>query len=85
MIWIYLAIYILGALFTGIFIYICIIKIYLEENSCIKFYDWLNVNGYDVKLFIISIFWVIVIPISIIIFLPIYYLIKRINKHYNIE
>lgn len=84
MIWTCLSIYILGALFTGIFTYIGIIKKYIKENSHIRFYHWLDVTGYYEKMLLITIFWFFVIPITIIIS-PIRYLIKRINKHYNIK
>lgn len=84
MIWICLSIYILGALFTGIYTYICIIKKYIKENSHVKFSHWFDVNHYDFTMSFIVIFWFIFIPMVIIIF-PIRYLIKRINKHYNIE
>lgn len=84
MFWICLSIYILGALFTGIFTYTVIIRIYIQEKSRVKFSYWLDCTDYVEKLIIISVFWFIIIPIAIIIS-PIRYLIKRINKHYNIE
>lgn len=84
MFWTCLSIYILGALFTGIFTYIGIIKKYIKENSHIRFYYWLDVTGCYEKILLITILWFFVIPITIIIS-PIRYLIKRINKHYNIE
>lgn len=84
MIWLYILIYFLGALFTGIYTYIGIIRKYLKEDSHVKFYHWFDVHDYDFNLMFISIFWFIFIPMTIIIS-PIGYLIKRINKHYNIE
>lgn len=84
MIWLYILIYFLGALFTGIFTYTVIIRIYIQENSRVKFSYWLDCTDYVEKLILISIFWFIIIPIAIIIS-PIMYLIERINKHYNIE
>ena len=83
MIWIYLFIYILGALFTGIFTYIVIIKEYIKENSHVKFSHWFDVHDYYGKIFFMAILWFIAVPIAIIIS-PIRYLIERINKHYNI-
>ena len=84
MIWICISIYILGALFTGIFTYIGIIRKYLKENSHVKFSYWLDNKEYLETISLTAIFWFIVVPMAIIMS-PIRYLIKRINKHYNVE
>ena len=78
-IWIYILIYFLGAILTGLCRYILLIKKYKKENSALKFSVW--IENYDFSIIII---WFIVLPVGIIIYL-ISKIIERINKHYNIE
>lgn len=79
---VYLVVYILGAIFTGILVYISLIKEYLKEQSTLKFSTWLE--DYDFAIIFSSIFWFVILPIMIIVY-PVTKIIKKINKHYNIE
>lgn len=79
---IYLIIYILGSVFTGLFVYILLIKKYLREQSSLKFSTWLE--AYDFAIISSSIFWFVILPIMIIVY-PVTKIIKKINKHYNVE
>lgn len=82
MIWLYIIIYFLGAVATGLWVYILLIKKYIKENSALKFGVW--IENYDFSITASSLFWFIVLPIGIIIKL-ISKVIERINKHYNVE
>lgn len=82
MIWIYILIYFLGAVITGLFVYISLIKTYIKENTALKFGVWFET--YKIHTYLSALFWFIVLPILIIIDL-ISKIIERINKHYNIE
>lgn len=82
LIWLYMLIYFLGAILTGLWVYILLIKKYLKENSALKFS--VLVENYDVSIAISGLMWFIVLPISFIVCL-ISKIIERIHKHYNIE
>jgi hypothetical protein len=82
MIWLYILIYCLGAVTTGLWVYILLIKKYLKENTALKFRVW--IEAYDSTIFASALFWFIVLPIGIIFYL-IKRIIERINKYYNIE
>lgn len=73
---VYLVVYILGSIFTGILVYISLIKKYLKEQSTLKFSTWLE--AYDFAIIFSSIFWFVVLPIMIIVY-PITKIIKK-NK-----
>lgn len=79
---VYLVVYILGAIFTGILVYISLIKKYLKEQSTLKFSTWLE--AYDFAIIFSSIFWFVILPIMIIVY-PVTKIIKKINKHYNLD
>ena len=81
-IWLYILIYFLGAILTGLCRYILLIKKYIKENSALKFGVW--VKDYDFRIIFSAIFWFIALPIEIIIEL-ISKIIEIINKHYNVE
>lgn len=82
MIWLYIFIYFLGAVGTGLYVYTFYVKEYVRIKSSIRFEIW--IETYEFKIFISALLWFIFIPITIILF-PIEYLAKRIKKHYNIE
>ncbi len=82
MIWLYILIYFLGAVATGLWVYILLIKKYIKENSALKFGVW--IEAYECIIYFSAPFWFIVLPIGIIIEL-ISKIIERINKHYNVE
>lgn len=82
MIWLYILIYFLGAVITGLLVYISLIKKYIKENTALKFGVW--IENYIPYIFIYALFWFIVLPIGIIPYL-IKIIIERINKHYNVE
>jgi len=82
MFWLYILIYCLGAVATGIWVYILLIKKYLKENNALKFSIW--IENYDFNITISVLFWFIILPIGIIIYF-ISKIIERINKHYNVE
>ena len=82
MIWLYILIYFLGAIITGICVYISLIKKYIKENTALKFGVW--IETYDFAIFASALFWFIVLPIGVILDL-ISKIIERINKHYNIN
>lgn len=82
MIWLYILIYFLGAVVTGLWVYILLIKKYKKENTALKFSVW--IESYDIIILLYALFWFIVLPIGIIIYL-ISKIIEIINKHYNVE
>ena len=82
MIWLYILIYFLGAVITGLSTYASLIEKYIKENSALKFSVWIEV--YYGLIFLSALFWFIVLPIGIILY-PIKRIVKRINKHYNVE
>ena len=82
MIWLFILIYLLGAVITGIWVYISLIKKYIKENTALKFSVW--IEDYDSTIFASALLWFIVLPIGIILYL-IKRIIERINKHYNVE
>lgn len=82
MIWLYILIYFLGAIITGICVYTFYVKEYKREKTAIKFSYWIE-NKYE-TIFMSSLFWVWLLLVFIIIY-PFKKIIERINKHYNIE
>jgi hypothetical protein len=82
MIWLYILIYFLGAIGTGLWVYILLIKKYKKENTALKFSVW--IESYDIIILLYALFWFIVLPIGIIV-TPIKRIVERINKHYNVE
>lgn len=82
MIWLYILIYFLGAVVTGLCVYISLIKKYIKEKSALKFGVW--IESYDTIIIFSALFWFIVLPIGIIVYL-INKITERINKYYNIE
>lgn len=86
MIWIYILIYFLGAIITGLCAYVYYIKEYIREKLPIIFRYWIK-NNYE-TMFISGLFWVVLVPVLIITY-PcekiIKKIIKRINKYYNVE
>lgn len=83
MIWIYILIYLLGAIGTGLLVYISLIKKYIKGKTALRFNIW--IEGLDFYYFYFSIvFWFIILPIDIIAYL-INKIIERIHKHYNID
>jgi hypothetical protein len=82
MTWLYILIYFLGAVVTGLWVYILLIKKYKKENTALKFSVW--IEAYDIIILLYALFWFIVLPIGIILYF-IKRIIERINKHYNVE
>lgn len=82
MIWLYILIYFLGAVVTGLCVYISLIKKYIKEKSALKFGVW--IETYEILIYLSALFWFIVLPIGIIVYL-INKITERINKYYNIE
>ena len=82
MIWLYILIYFLGAIGTGLWVYTLAVKKYIKENTALKFSVW--IETYVFTIFASALFWFIILPIGII-FYTIGRIIKRINKHYNID
>lgn len=82
MIWLYILIYFLGAVVTGLCVYISLIKKYIKEKSALKFGVW--IETYEILIYLSALFWFIVLPIGIIVYL-INKITERINKHYNIN
>ena len=82
MIWLYILIYFLSAIITGLCVYILLIKKYKKENTALKFSVW--IEAYEMIIYFSALFWFIVLPIGIIVYL-IKRIIERINKHYNVE
>lgn len=82
MAYLYILIYFLGAVMTGLWVYISLIKKYKKENTALKFGVW--IESYCSTILFSTIFWFIALPIWIIIYL-INRIIERINKHYNIK
>lgn len=80
--WLYILIYFLGAVATGLLVYILLIKKYIKENSALKFGVW--IENYDFIIIVSALVWFIAIPIGITIY-SISKIIERINKHYNVE
>lgn len=86
MIWLYILIYFLGAVVTGLCVYISLIKKYIKEKSALKFGVW--IETYEILIYLLALFWFIVLPIGVIVDLIskiIKRIIERINKHYNID
>jgi hypothetical protein len=82
MTWLYILIYFLGAVVTGLWVYILLIKKYKKENTALKFSVW--IEAYDIIILLYALFWFIVLPIGIILYF-IKRIIERINKHYNVD
>jgi hypothetical protein len=82
MTWLYILIYFLGAVVTGLWVYILLIKKYKKEKSALKFGVW--IESYDTIIIFSALFWFIVLPIGIILYF-IKRIIERINKHYNVD
>lgn len=83
MVWVYIFIYFLGAIITGLYVYTFYVKEYVRIRSSLKFDIW--IENYDFHIFTAALLWFILVPMQLIIIFPVRYLIKRINKHYNIE
>lgn len=81
MIWLYILIYFLGAIITGLCIYTSYVKEYKREKTAIKFSYWIE-DKYE-TIFMSSLFWAGTLPVFIITYL-LKKIIERINKHYNI-
>lgn len=81
-VFIYSLLYFLGAVATGLCVYILLIKKYLKENTALKFNIWIENYGFSIA--ISALFWFIILPIGIIAYI-ISKIIERINKHYNVK
>lgn len=82
MIWLCIFIYFLGAIITGLCVYTFYVKEYNRIKTKLEFKYWIE-SRYETIL-ILSLSWVILLPIGIIAYF-INKIIKRINKHYNID
>lgn len=82
MFWIYMIIYFLGAIITGLIVYVFHIKEYKRIKTSLKFRYWIE-HILEI-IFFLSLFWVIALPIWVIVCF-IKAIIKKINKHYNID
>lgn len=82
MFWLYILIYFLGAVATGLLVYTFYVKEYKRENTALSFRYWI-VNKYE-QIFLSGLFWVIILPIMIIVY-SINKIVKKINKHYNVK
>lgn len=86
MIWVYIFIYFLVGIITGLCAYVCYVKEYLREKSLIAFRYWMK-DKYE-EIFILGLLWCISVPLLIILYPSkkiIKKIVKRINKHYNVE
>lgn len=82
MIWFYILIYFLGAVTAGLIIYTLYIKQYVKEQSNLKFNYW--IEGKIIDIIFLATVWFVVLPVWVI-KCAIKAIIKKINKHYNIE
>lgn len=66
MIWLYILIYFLGAIGTGLIVYTLHIKQYLEEQSKLNFNKW--IENYYFDIIFEAIFWFMALPVRVIIY-----------------
>jgi hypothetical protein len=82
MTWVYIIIYFLGAILTGFCVYSFYVKEYVKTKTALKFKYWIE-DKYEM-IFISSFFWFCLLFLFIILY-PFKKIIKKINKHYNVE
>lgn len=82
MIWIYIIIYFFSAVTTGLIIYTLYIKQYIKEQSHLKFNYW--IEGKIIDIIFLATVWFVTLSVWVI-KCAIKAIIKKINKHYNIE
>lgn len=86
MIWVYIFIYFLVGIITGLCVYVYYVKKYLKEKSLLTFRYWMKYK-YE-NIFISGFLWCVSVPVLIIMYPSekiIKKIVKRINKHYNVE
>lgn len=82
MCWIYMIIYFLGAIIAGLIIYVFHVKEYKRRKNLLNFSCWIE-HRLEM-IYTSSLFWVIALPIWVIV-CSIKAIVKKINKHYNVE
>lgn len=82
MIWLYILIYLLSAVTAGLIVYTLYIKQYVKEQSHLRFNYWIEAKIIDI-IFLATV-WFVALPVWVI-KCAIKAIVKKINKHYNIE